>query len=325
MLTLVSDNLDPFCNLATEDFLLDRARDLAPVLYLWRGRCSVVIGKHQNPWRECQLPALRAAGGELARRVSGGGAVYHDEGNLNYAFICPRGSFDKDAQYTVVCRALAGLGISAARMGKSSIGVEGAKISGNAFCYRRQGVLHHGTLLVHAHLKRIGEFLKGRDASYETHAVASEPAQVANLRDFAPSATVESVADAIAAAFGEQCSGGAELRGLDTIDMTDVAGREARMRTWDWCYGKTPAFAVPAAASFSWGTVHARFRVERGRVVDAGLACDGLTAAEVAAVGEALRGCRFEAHELAGAARHCTPCPTRAAHDLAEWLLIEGY
>ena len=260
MFILVSKSLDPYRNLAVEDYLVDRAHALAPALFLWRGRCSVVIGKHQNPWRECRLPALRAAGGALVRRVSGGGAVYHDEGNLNYAFLCHRASFDKDVQYAVVCRALAGLGIDTGRMGKSSLGVRGKKISGNAFCYRRKGVLHHGTLLVSAQLARIGEFLKGRDPSFETHAVVSEPAPVANLCDFVPGLTVEQVGEALAAAFEEHCGGGVERRGLEALDTQDIAEREARMRTWDWCFGRTPSFTVPVTETSSWGSG----RVERG-------------------------------------------------------------
>ncbi len=324
MFVLQSDSLDPYRNLAVEDHLLDRAAELAPGLFLWRGRSSVVIGKHQNPWRECRLAALRAADGVLARRVSGGGAVYHDEGNLNYAFICSRSTFDKDTQYAVVCRALSRLGINAVRMGKSSIGVGANKISGNAFCHRRQGVLHHGTLLVHARLEHVREFLKGRDASYETHAVASEPAPVANLCDYMPSLTVKSVADAITAAFGEQCGVAGELQGAETLAEADIAEREARMRTWDWCFGRTPAFAVSAVGSFPWGTARLRFRVEKGRVASVDATCDALAPEAIAALQEAPRGCRYDSLEVAEAVRKCAPLPSHAAADLAAWLLGEG-
>jgi lipoate---protein ligase len=325
MVTLISDSLDPYRNLAIEDHLLDRAKELAPALFLWRGRCSVVIGKHQNPWRECRLAALHAAGGGLARRVSGGGAVYHDEGNLNYAFVCPRDSFDKDRQYAVVCRALSRLGINATRMGKSSIGVGPSKISGNAFCYRRQGVLHHGTLLVSARLERVGEFLKGRDALYKTHAVESEPAPVANLCESMPGLTVETVSDAIAAAFDEQYGCTVPRGEMEMLDMADLADREARMRTWDWCFGRTPTFTVPATVSFPWGTLGIRFRVEKGHATHADVTCDPLTSAAVTALGQALRGCRFDSREMAAAVRSCSLCPTRMANDLAEWLLTRPH
>jgi lipoate-protein ligase A len=223
ILNFLSQSLDAHWNLAAEDALLNRGE---PCSFFWRATDSVVIGKNQNPWLECNLEAMATDGVPLARRISGGGAVFHDLGNLNYAFIESRQDYCPDHTYNRVIKVLQELGVNAERMGKSSIGVEGQKISGNAFAYRRNHVLHHGTLLLGADLDKLHRYLAPPELDMDTHAVRSEPAPVMNLK---------LDAESIIEAFG----GGMPLPRID-VD-------EARFANREWVYGQTPKFVYQGA------------------------------------------------------------------------------
>ena len=236
----LSDSRDPYWNLALEELLLDQADGGEPVLLLWRSGPAVVIGKNQNPWRECALPWMAHAGVRLARRVSGGGAVYHDEGNLNYAFIMPRADYDTDGMFGQVLAVLADLDLAVERSGRTSLACNGLKISGNAFCFRRGGALHHGTLLLDADLERMQAALTPPDWTFDTRATSSIPAPVCNLRAFRPDLTVERVAEACAARWGH----GRLERATDLLPAADIEGLAAERSTDDWLYRQTPAFTV---------------------------------------------------------------------------------
>lgn len=224
---ILSPQTNPFANLAIEEALLESPPVAGPILFICRNRPCVVIGKHQNPWRECNLSAMAMDHVPLLRRISGGGAVYHDEGNLNFSLIDDRKAYDQDANYAFVIAVLAKLGINATRSGKSNIALDdGKKISGNAFCYRRDRALHHGTLLVHADLDRLARYLAAAPLDLNTHAIASEPAPVTNL-----GLDVDVVCDA----FRSACEGEVPCPNADPVRLQNA-------QTWDWLFGKTPRF-----------------------------------------------------------------------------------
>lgn len=259
MKLLIAEHADVHRHLAVEEALLDRVESWGAALYFWRSAHAVVIGKNQNPWRECRVAALRAEGGCLGRRVSGGGAVYHDEGNLNYALFLQRDRYRTEVPYEIVLRALRRLGVAAERLGRTSLGVAGRKFSGSAFCLRRNAAMHHGTLLVAADLERLGRYLTPTREGFSTHAIRSEPAPVTNLSDGTPGVDVASVRSAIEQAciaeFGET---------MDRVQESELAGEalqtlEARHRSWAWQFGHTPAFDFH-------GEEGAQVRVEHGLV-----------------------------------------------------------
>ena len=147
---LTGDALDPWHNLAVEALLFDTLGRDARVLYLWQNRNTVVIGRHQNAWKECRVKLLEDEGGVLARRSTGGGAVYHDLGNLNFSFVMPRSEDDLRRRLNVVRRAVAAFGIETEFTGRNDLVVSagGGKFSGSAFRYTNAVALHHGTLMV---------------------------------------------------------------------------------------------------------------------------------------------------------------------------------
>lgn len=238
-----SSSGDVFENLAVEEYLLDRAAEFAPALFLCRNGRAVVIGKNQNPWRECRVERLEADGAVLARRVSGGGAVYHDRGNLNYGLILRRADYRSEDAFALVIAALARLGFAAELVERTRLTVNGFKVSGTAFALRGGGALHHGTLLVRSDLEPMRRLFPGGLDVAETHAVESVPAPVANLTDFAPTLTLDDAAAALRDEFERRYSAArratdAEIRQWDWQDLRERRSAPA------WIFGRTPPFVT---------------------------------------------------------------------------------
>lgn len=239
MLIVESKSTDVYRNLAVEEWLMDHAPQL-PVLFLYVNDPCVVIGKNQNPWRECRLSLMEDEGVPLARRISGGGAVYHDLGNLNVSVMVDRTDYVEQKQYDLIFQATALRRSMLSKMGTTSLAVGGLKFSGQAFCHRRGRSLHHGTILVKADLDRLGRYLGPELDGIETKAVASVPAQVANLTQFAPELTVEKLSAALMETFRE-------LYEVPTIGKIEVPEAQllpmiGRISSNDWKLGHTPKF-----------------------------------------------------------------------------------
>jgi lipoate-protein ligase A len=257
MLIVATESRDIYRNLAVEEWLFDHAPQ-TPVLFLCVNSPCVVIGKNQNPWRECRLSLMEQEGVPLARRISGGGAVYHDEGNLNVGVIVPRTEYREERQYELIFQCLEKFGIRASRVRKNTLAVGDKKISGQAFSFRGGRVLHHGTLLVNADLRRLGRYLGAEVDGIQTKAVASVPAPVANLSSFAPGLTVETLSAALIETFKEMygCGGAAEYGRAGMIPEDELLPIIGKISSNDWTLCHTPKFSVGG------------FDVERGRVVN---------------------------------------------------------
>ena len=240
MLIVESQSLDIYRNLAIEEYLMEHAGEHGPILFLWRSDCAVVMGKNQNPWRECRLDRMREEGVPLARRISGGGTVYHDEGNLNYCVIVDRTEYREEQAYEMVFQALASFGIRAEKTGKSNLSVNGLKFSGNAFCFRKGRALHHGTLLLNTDLERLNRYLGSMFEGIETHAIRSAPAEVMNL-----GLGVAEVSAVLRESFQSQYGGGNVTRwsedGFDEDRLGPLTGKQSCN---SWKYGATPRFSI---------------------------------------------------------------------------------
>ena len=264
MLLVTSVSLDPFWNLAVEDHLLDLVSVQGPTLFLWQSHDSVVVGKNQNPWTECHQAYCRAHEIQIARRISGGGAVYHDPGNLNYAFFCARERYHQDEVYDALIGGLRTAGVDAVRMGKSSLATAQRKFSGNAFCYRRNSVLHHGTLLVDSNLEHLHHSLAPAPLEVDTHAVPSEPAPVVNLADLDPRWDLEHVGIAVTGGF-EKVFGAVDTRMCsDDLHPDRMLQLHQQFFSPEWRLGRTPRFTVRLRPLQGW----VRMEVTQGRISD---------------------------------------------------------
>ena len=190
-------------NLALEKYLTAHVADDEVILYLWQNRKTVVIGKNQNPWKQCRVEELLADGGQLARRPSGGGAVFHDLGNLNFSFCAKKENYDVDRQLEVILLAVRRIGIPAQKSGRNDLTAEGRKFSGNAFCETGEGCCHHGTIMVDVDSSMLERYLTVSPQKLASKGVDSVRSRVVNLREYRPELTVEDLSEALYQAFGQ--------------------------------------------------------------------------------------------------------------------------
>lgn len=308
---LRSRDTNPHRNLAREEALLmayaDTAYDTA-ALYLWQNASTVVIGRNQNAWRECRTALLEEEGGTLARRTTGGGAVFHDLGNLNFSFLLPRRSYDLPRQLGVVQAAVRTFGIECAFSGRNDLLAEGRKFSGNAFRFTKEGALHHGTLMVAVDPERMARYLQVSKAKLEAKGVKSVPSRVVNLSALAE-VTIEALAEALYAAFRQEY-GPAPLEDADALALPGYAELAARNATWDWNYGAAPAFDAAFETRFPWGGVELLLTLREGRVAACRVFTDAMDADLALTLEGALTGAPFDAKALAA----------RTEGDVAHWL-----
>jgi lipoate-protein ligase A len=241
----ISESQNPFVNLAAEHWLFARLAPPERILFLCVNEASVVIGRHQNPWLECNVPALRAEGIPLVRRQSGGGTVYHDPGNLNYSFLAGNEDYDQEGQFGVVIDALGDVGITAERSGRNDLLTQGKKVSGSAFKYKKDRSFHHGTLLLEADTERLHGLLHAAPREIESKGIASVRSPVLNLRELHPALREQELRRALirraAAYFGEEPQV-LRLSSSQLLETEAVVEESQRLRTWDWVYGRTPDF-----------------------------------------------------------------------------------
>ncbi|KAL6115114.1 lipt1 [Pungitius sinensis] len=252
-LVLLSQSNDVFQNLALEDWIeanVDLRR--RGVLLLWRNRPAVVIGRHQNPWAECHLPAMRAAGVPLARRRSGGGTVFHDLGNLNLTFFSSKTAYDRRRNLKVVTEALRRLrpALDVRATDRFDILLNGHfKISGSAARLSRKSSYHHCTLLHSADRSALAEMLRPSCPGIHSNATPSVPSPVTNLLDHAPTLQWEELLDALVHQYNAEFSSSSSSSSI-TVDPGDeaafpgVGASAAELCGWDWTFGRTPKFRV---------------------------------------------------------------------------------
>lgn len=284
---------DPHENLAREELLLSRAQDRC-ILYLWQNENTVVIGRNQNPWKECRCALLEQEGGRLARRLSGGGAVFHDRGNLNFTFLLPEEDFDKERQTEVLLRACRALDIPAERSGRNDLLAGGRKFSGHAFYHHEGRAYHHGTILLDADLEKLGRYLAPSPAKLRAKGVDSVRARVGNLRELAPTLTIPALKKALTAAFGEVYGLPVEPLEPESLAGEELAALTARYRSWDWNFGQRLPFDFCCEGRFDWGEARLELRVESGLIQSARVYTDAMDWTLSPKAETALTGCRLE-------------------------------
>lgn len=277
---IVSDQTEPYWNIAVENFLVESAECVT--LYLWRNRRTVVIGQNQNPYSEVNVEALEADGGFLMRRKTGGGAVYHDDGNLNFSFVVPKALYDQQRQFSVIQRAVENFGLHTELSGRNDILAEGRKFSGNAFSKGRVNDLHHGTLLISGDMSDLAHYLKPKPAKLQKHGVASVRSRVVNLAELNPAITPESIAPRLKEAFLSEYSEYSEYSEnsdfSEIIKRPEVRALHDHFASPEWKYGRWRTFTAQHSAQFDWGGVELALTVDesRGIITDVQLASDAL-------------------------------------------------
>lgn len=302
-----AESRNPYRNLAVEEYLTRRVPDDSVSLYLWQNRKTVVIGRNQNAWGECDAEALERDGGHLARRLSGGGAVYHDDGNLNFTFCAADGAYDEARQVNVIARAAAAFGIAVKKTGRNDLTADGRKFSGNAYYHADGKNFHHGTILIDADMGALAKYLDTSTSKLRAKGVKSVPSQVVNLAALNPAVTVDAFADALRPAFEAEYGASAAVLVAEDFDAAELDRREAFFASWDWRYGRKIPFAAEWSGRFDWGFLRIYAAADGGVITDAAVDSDGMASEVIAAIPDALRGARYSAEAMD--ARLCAiPC-----------------
>ena len=269
MFYLESPSRDPYFNLALEEYVFERMDKSKSYFMLWQNDNTIVVGKYQNTAEEIDQAYVDAHGIRVARRLSGGGAVYHDKGNLNFTFIVDQADapgLNFKIFVEPVIRALARFGVHAAFTGRNDLTIDGMKFSGNAQYARRGRLLHHGCIMLDSNLTSVADALRVKEAKFASKAVKSVRSRVTTINAHAPAPiSMEDFKGAL-----KECamaSGELEPCTLTEEDLAAIRKlRDEKYATWAWNYGCSPAYDMRREMKFPAGLVTAHLSAEGGKI-----------------------------------------------------------
>lgn len=289
MLCIHLTSTDPFFNIAVDEYLLKNRKE--DFLVLSVNTPSVIIGKHQVAHREADTWFVEENNIPVIRRISGGGAVFHDEGNLNFSFILQsrHGSQIDFRKYTLpVIEFLSSLGVDAKFEGKNDLKVGGLKISGNAEHVYRQRVLHHGTLLFDSKLDMLRSSLRKDISDYSTRAVRSNPSSVINLKEKIPGMNMKEFTSSMFQFFLEK-GGGNSVTQLTAQEESEIRSlAESKYKTWEWNYAYGPEYQLNKTFLFNRIQHKCSLHVKDGVIKECMIEGSDL----MATIAEKLSGCK---------------------------------
>ena len=285
---------DPYRNLATEKYLMDTTAPDECTLYLWQNQNTVVIGSNQNAWVECRTTLLEQEGGKLARRLSGGGAVFHDIGNLNFTFMTRKENYDLDRNLAVIKRACAFAGITAEKSGRNDLLTEGRKFSGNAFYQNKTHAYHHGTLLIHVDMEKLQRYLSPSKAKLEAKGIASVRSRVINLQELNPALNCEVMKQYMADAFEAEYGLKASVVTLTEEDLAIVNALASEYSSWEYLYGPPLPFTFSCEGRYDWGGILLHLQAKGGIIIATKAYSDSMDWQLPQQIEQALTGCKFQ-------------------------------
>ncbi len=305
MLLIINDSKNAYYNLAAEEYLIDNFDE--DIVMLWRNDNTVVVGKNQNTIEEIDSQFIRDNGVSVVRRLTGGGAVFHDLGNVNYTVIQTyrEGLFSNYEYFTEMVRDfLRSLGVEAVLSGRNDLMIDGKKFSGNAQCVRNGRMMHHGTLMFSMDVSDISGALTPNKKKTESKAVKSVQSHVTNISSHMTEQQVKTESEG-GGMDAEQfmlllydyylknypdavCY---ELTEADRTAIQKLA--DGKYSTWEWNYGASPAFAVAASRKYAFGLVDVRLNVSRGRIKDIRIFGDYFGIKSISEIEELLTGVEY--------------------------------
>ena len=284
---------DPYYNLALEEYVFEKLDRSSDWLLLWQNYNTIVIGKYQNTVEEINAEYVRENGISVARRLSGGGAVYHDKGNLNYTIIVDQNEdFDFNFRYFVVpvTETLKSCGIDAEFSGRNDVTIDGKKFSGNSQYVKQNRIMHHGCIMVDSNLSNVASALKVKPVKMESKSTKSVRSRVTTIN---ANAQRPITMDEFKLALKDKVAAG---NPMETYELTeeDLAAikklRDEKYATWEWIYGFSPEYTVRKEEKFDGGIVTAHMNVENGRIKEIRLFGDFFGNGEMGDLEETLQG-----------------------------------
>ncbi|ASV66322.1 lipoate--protein ligase [Cytobacillus sp. FSL W7-1323] len=292
---------DPRINLAIEEYALKNLDINESYLLFYINKPSIIIGKNQNTIEEINTEYVEKNGLHVVRRLSGGGAVYHDLGNLNFSFITKDDgeSFHNFLKFTEpVITALKKLGVNAELSGRNDLTVDGRKISGNAQFSTKGRMFSHGTLMLDSEIENVVSALKVRKDKIESKGIKSIRSRVANISEFlTEKISIEEFRQLILHHIFEG-SEVSEYR-LTEKDWEEIHKiSEQRYQNWEWNYGKSPKFDYEHSKRFPVGSIDIRLNVTKGQITECKIYGDFFGVGDVTDIEEKLEGIRYEKSEI---------------------------
>lgn len=279
---LIARDVELTRNLAIEKHLMDTLPEETAILYLWQNRRAIVIGRNQDPWAECSVGAFLSSGGQIARRHSGGGAVYQDMGSLNFTFIMPKSQFDISRQMSILGMAAGAFGLQPRAGRQSSLTVNGRKFADSSFFKSGAAAYHHGTLHLRTDLDTMRQFMASD---------RGDPSQgVVNLGSLIPELTLDALEEAVYWAFARVW--GAEPSMLDErmLNEHSIQSIAARFADSSWTYPRAIPATHTLSERFPWGSVTVQMRTEGGVIREARVYTDAMEAGLFPLIEQALTG-----------------------------------
>ncbi|WP_314330028.1 lipoate--protein ligase [Abiotrophia defectiva] len=298
-----SNNYDASLNIALETYLVENRLVDEPILLFYINDPSIIVGRNQNTIEEVNQAYVEEKGIRVVRRMSGGGAVYHDRGNFSFCFIKDDdGSFRDFASFTQpVIEALHKMGAKGAELkGRNDLLIDDKKFSGNAMYAKNGRMTAHGTILFDADLDEVTKALKPRKEKFESKGIKSVRSRVTNIKPYVSpeyqKLTTEEFRDLLLLEiFGVKSRDQVKELKLTEADWAKVREIQAeRFGNWDWNYGQSPAFAIQMSQKFPFGFVDFRFNVEQGVIKEVKVYGDFFGLGDISDVEDALVGVRFE-------------------------------
>ncbi len=296
-----STSNNPWFNLALEEYLFNTMEDDTVIMYLWQNENTVVIGKTQNAWKECRTALLEEEGGYLARRSTGGGAVYHDLGNMCYTFMASSNLYDLERQLKVILGAVRDQGIEAQFTGRNDITLmDGRKFSGNAFKLIKDKGLMHGTLLLNTDSSVMARYLQVSKAKMQAKGVESVRSRVANLIELNPDITPEKISESLKKEFSKEYGSWEteEIYGIYDDIPEELKKLYEKYSSWEFRYGETPSFDMAFENRFTWGGIDINLSVEKGVITKAYVYSDAMDTAVAETLADLLPGIPLDRDEI---------------------------
>ena len=290
---VISNQYDPFLNRAVEQYLTDNQEEGSVTMYLWKNQQTVVIGYNQNPYSECNVQLLLKEGGHLMRRGTGGGAVYHDLGNINFSFVADKSLYDVRKQLSVIQDALRSYNLEAEISGRNDLTCLGRKFSGNAFGKGQKNDLHHGTILIKTDGEMMQRYLTVDKAKLMKNGVKSVASRVINLSELVPELTSESIKQPLIASFEKVYGGKATMLDFDTlIQNNNVQAIRDHIASDDFLFGRWRQFKTTKKAQFPWGSIGIALNIDEANsmIIEAQIASDCLDPEAIREAEQLLKG-----------------------------------
>ncbi|HEN9254915.1 TPA: lipoate--protein ligase [Streptococcus agalactiae] len=302
---IVNTSNDPAYNVALEAYAFQKLTDIDEIFILWINEPAIIIGRHQNTIQEINKEFIDKNGIHVVRRLSGGGAVYHDLNNLNYTIISnntQEGAFDFQTFSKPVIDTLAKLGVKAEFTGRNDLEINGQKFAGNAQAYYKGRMMHHGCLLFDVDMSVLGQALKVSKDKIESKGIKSVRARVTNIVDhLSDKITVQEFSDAILAQMKEEYPEMDEYV-LSDAELSEIqAMRDNQFATWDWTYGKAPEYTIERGVRYPAGKITTYANVENSTIKSVKIFGDFFGVKPVDDIEKMLDGVRYDYKDVLAA------------------------